>query len=616
VEAGKSRAAELRALSAASRKEERKATRSIPEKILDFTGGKEIAQGLATAIALPGASKQLEETQKMQFDLQGRLLQRIKENKAAGQDTSRLEKALDLLGEDIYATGQGAERQLNPNELTEKQVIGDALQLGTTAASGSLLGGTKAGTIIKNQPVLSGVSQLTSKIPSIGSGVGVIKGGIKGALTGALGGSTQGVAYGAAQGLQEDKDAEGIKADALKGGLIGGALGGGLGLVGGAIGGGLKGRALRKEVLGQQVVSGEKVKPVLTPVQQKAVDMAKQQGFDDVDIEFMQTMKPADKLKSQKMIQLAQKAATDKRAIERPIDVVGDSMIDRVKFIESQNKSAGKAVNEVAKSLRGKPVDASNVSTKAKELIDDLGITVNFDNKGLSPKVTGLDFSKSVFKNTPEIQKKLQKFIMEIPSGKADAYDVHIFKKSIDELVDYGTKGEGLKGNSERILKALRAAADDTLDNTFEAYNKANTDFRITKEVLDEAQDLFGKKGGLSKERGGQLLRSVFSNSAQRPRVLKLIEGLDKTSAQYGKQFDDNLVDQALFTEILEDIYGTQATTSLQGQFARALSGTERVIEGVKNPLQGLGDIVGTIAEKSMGISDENKKKILSALLK
>ncbi|WP_250523715.1 hypothetical protein, partial [Caballeronia sp. NCF2] len=77
-----------------------------------------------------------------------------------------------------------------------------------------------------------------------------------------------------------------------------------------------------------------------------------------------------------------------------------------------------------------------------------------------------LDFSQSVFKNNPSIQKELQKVVKTIPDGN-DAYQLHIFKKTIDEMVDYGVSGEGLKGNAKTILKALRSYADDALDTTF-----------------------------------------------------------------------------------------------------------------------------------------------------
>ncbi len=165
-------------------------------------------------------------------------------------------------------------------------------------------------------------------------------------------------------------------------------------------------------------------------------------------------------------------------------------------------------------------------------------------------------------------------------------------------------------------MKAIRSSADEVLDGNFVDYNKANTDYKITREVLDSADDLFGKKVGIVKERGGQLLRSVFSNNTQRPRVMALIEQLDKTSKAYGGEFTDNLIDQALFTEILEDVYGTQATTSLQGQVGRAVKGTQAVIAGIKDPIKGAGQLLATGAEKVISVSDENKKKILSAFLR
>lgn len=587
----------------------------ITEKILDFTGGKELGQGLGQAAALGGNVKRLDETLAIQNEVQQNILKAIKENRALGKDTSQLEALLQKQTGDTNRTAAGADEIFNPNDLTPKEVIGDALQLGTTLGTIGGLSSAGAKTTIAGKAIpgltktAPGIAQnLAEKV--VGNGVGILSGGARGALAGAGQGAISGTLFGTAQGLQNNLSAEEISQKSLSGGVTG-LIGGGIlgGLIGG-VSGGLQGRALRKEVLNQQVSGGEKTTidfTKLTPKQQKSVEIARQQGIDDVDTQFIQSMKPADKIKADKMISLAEKASVDKRVIERPIDIVGDSMLERVKFIENQNKVAGSEVNAVAKSLRGQVVDANPVAQKAKELIDDLGVQQLPNGK--------LNFSNSVFKNTPELQKKLQKFIQEVPAGQADAYDVHIFKKSIDELVDYGTKGEGLKGNSERILKALRSTADDVLDNTFEAYNAANTDFRVTKQVLDEAKDLFGKKTGFGKERGGQLLRSVFSNNTQRPRVLKLVENLDNVSKAYGKEFTDNLVDQALFTEILEDIYGTQATTSLQGQVGRAVKGTQKVLEGIRDPIKGLGEAAATIAEKTIGVSPENKKKILKALL-
>ena len=561
--------------------------KSVAESIADFTGGKELSQGFGQALAQRGTQKLIDETQKQQFDLQGKLVEQIKTAKEQGRDTTRLENALNLLTEDVQEFGAGAEKLLNPNELTNKEVIGDALQLATTA------GGAK---------VAGAVAGKATTAVTAGQGF------IQGAKAGLAGGAVTGALTGASQGLQENKDTKSILTDTVIGAGVGGVGGAIIGGLIGGVSGAMNGKQLRQEVLKQQIASGQKP-PVDTVAQRARLREAKLQGFEDQDIDFVSSMSSIDKTKAQKMVDIADKASKNKRVLERPIDVVGDSMVDRIKFIENVNKQAGKNLNDVAKSLRGQAVDANNIEQTAQSLIDDLGITRTPTGK--------LNFDNSVFKNTPAIQKKLNKFINEIPTGQADAYDVHIFKKSIDELVEFGTQGEGLKGNAERILKALRASADEALDTTFDSYNQANTDFANTKNILNQAEELFGKKVGIkSKERGGQLLRSVFSNNTQRPRVLKLVEELDLIAKNYGGKFDDNLLDQALFTEILEDVYGTQATTSLQGQVQRAVTGGKKIVEAIKNPVQGARELVAGATEKILGISPENKKKILLELLK
>lgn len=590
--------------------------RTVMEKVADFTGGKELAQGVAQAINLPQASKQLDDMLDKATTQQNELLAKRKELKAQGGDTSTIDKALKLNTENLQKIGAGAEALLNPNDLTNKQIIGDALQLATTIASvGSYGNGFVAGgkeTTIKN--ILTNIGKQKA-VPTVAIPITGAKtfgqGALQGAGTGAIYGGAFGTATGASQALQEDATMGGIAKEAITGGVLGATTGVILGGVTGGVSGAIKGRQLRNKILEGQVSLGEKASVdlnKLNPTQQKAVSMAKTQGFDDNDIKFMLSMKGEDKTIAQKMVNLAEKASVDKRVIERPIDIIGDNMVNRVKFIQAQNSKAGKLVDTTAKALKGQKVDAMPIRDKALSLLEDAGVYANPDG---TP-----NWSKSIFNKTPELKNKIMKTLSDLPAGEIDAYDLHNFKKSIDEVVNYGIKGEGLKGKSANILKAVRNSADEVLDTTFADYNKANTDFKNTREVLDQVTDLFGKKVGISKERGGQLLRSVFSNNTQRPRVMQLVEQLDKVSEQYGKKFDDNLLDQTLFTEILEDVYGTQATTSLQGQVARAVKGTQKVIEGIRNPVKGAGELVATIAEKTSGITPENKKKILSAFLK
>lgn len=554
--------------------------KTVAEKIADFTGGKEIGQGLGQALA--GNNKRVEETQNQQIALQGQLLQRIKEKKAKGEDTSRLEGALEDLGVDIKAFGDGAEETLNPNKLTNKQVIGDALQLATTA------GGAK---------VIGAVAGKATTALSAGQGLA------QGAKAGLLGGMATGALTSTAQGLQENKDVRGIVKDALTGTAIGGAGGAVLGGLIGAIGGGLTGSKLRQQALNRQRELGIKPAQDIEAMKSKA----KIQGFEDADIDFTSSMKPVDKAIGRKQIELAEKALKDKRSLERPIDLVGKNFVTKAKKIEALNKEFGKNVDEVAKTLKGKQVDVSGMRDSVIKKLESVNVSI-------SPKGK-LDFSQSVFKNIPQIQKELQKVISTIPDG-SDAYQVHIFKKTLDEMVDYGVAGEGLKGNAKQILKALRSYADDALDTTFAEYNKVNTDFRATKQVIDNAKDLFGKKNGFSKERGGGLLRAIFSNRESRGRLLAMLDELETIGKQYKVGTKDNLVDQALFTEMIEDVYGTQATTSLQGQVKRAVQGTQKVLKGIRNPIDGAGELLASSVESVLGISDENKRKILLELLR
>lgn len=200
--------------------------KSITESIADVTGGKELSQGFGQALAQRGTQKLIEETQKQQFDLQGKLVEQIKTAKEQGRDTTRLENALNLLTEDVQEFGAGAEKLLNPNELTNKEVVGDALQLATTAG-GAKVAGAVAGK----------ATQAT----------GVVSGALQGAKAGLVGGTTVGALSGTAQGLQENGTTEDILRSTATGAIAGGVGGAVLGGVTGAVSGRLAGKTARQQ---------------------------------------------------------------------------------------------------------------------------------------------------------------------------------------------------------------------------------------------------------------------------------------------------------------------------------------------------------------------------------
>lgn len=578
----------------------------------EATGISGFGKAIGTAIAAPQETKQLEQSQQTLIDSQTRLLERRKQRKAEGADTSRLDAALQDITNTIQQQGAGATSRLT-NDITDEDIIGDALKLAGTVAGFASIPGVSA----------------ASK-----GATGILQGAKLSALEGAASGAISGVLGGAGTSIKDQEDLGAGLGGALSGGVTG-AIGGGIGgaLIGGVTGG-LKGRALRKSVFDAQVSSGEKppidlksgtvttfnqatgeqvVKPI-NNVQKKAIQAAKAQGYDDTDTAFVLSLNQNDKTKAARMIDIAEKAVTDKRsrALNRPEDVLGESFVTKARNIETINSSAGQRVDNTARALKGQPVDGRGVVESTIAALQNEGVIVNADGT--------FDFSKSIFKKTPELSKKLEKALSDVPIGTMDGYELHQFKKSIDQIVEYGkTSGKAFTAKAENILKGARAAADDALDSTFAEYNAANTDYKTTKEVLDALENLFGKKVGFSEERGGQILRGIFSNNKSRAQLLQLLPQLEEVATKYGVNTGDNLIDQAIMVDLIEEVYGTQATTGVQGQVGRgvqnAIGATQKVLAGVRDPIKGAGELAATVAEKVGGLSPEKKRQVLRSLL-
>lgn len=105
----------------------------VASPVAGFTGGKQLAQGLGQTIANAGGAQNANiEALDQSMKLQSTLLKQIKENKASGKDTTRLESALTELSRHISESG-GEMGDLGTGGLSNKEVIGSAIQLGANA---------------------------------------------------------------------------------------------------------------------------------------------------------------------------------------------------------------------------------------------------------------------------------------------------------------------------------------------------------------------------------------------------------------------------------------------------------------------------------------------------
>lgn len=152
------------------------------EKVADFTGGKQLAQGLAHTIAnASGAQDDTIAAIDQGHDIQAQLMDRIKTNKAAGKDTTKLESALQQLGGDLQ-TGADQVTDLGTGGLSDKEVLGSGLQL--------------AANFIPTGQATEGFTKF-AKVIGIGGKAAPIAGKI-------LAGAAQGYTYDVAQHLQDN----------------------------------------------------------------------------------------------------------------------------------------------------------------------------------------------------------------------------------------------------------------------------------------------------------------------------------------------------------------------------------------------------------------------------
>jgi hypothetical protein len=376
-----------------------------------------------------------------QMKIQTTLINRIKEKRAIGEDTSRLEGALEDLGFDISAFGNNAERILNPNQLTGKQVIGDALQLATTA------GGAKVAGAIAGKAT---------------GATGVLKGALQGAKTGAISGTALGGATGVSQGLQEDMNAGDIVKQGLKGAGIGLATGGILGGLVGGVSGGVKSSQLNKK---QEYLKN--ITPntnELTPTEYKK--LVRQGKI----IEKTATT-PDEYILSPREIETAEKY---KGLITKdPVKNVNNFMNkiaeqdDNVRvYLEKNNNKFNE--NDLRNFLKNKLDDIDDLTIPEERLQKAKGNIIEGFLKGIKNKdnislwQARKDFDRQIqkaFSGSPTLQKEMSKTlrnsIQDFISGNTDDVTYKAFMKDMSSLYDLVEVAErkAVKGRGQNAIQ-------------------------------------------------------------------------------------------------------------------------------------------------------------------
>lgn len=571
--------------------------------------------GSAQALGLPGTgAKQFEQAQEeMQAGNQKFIdivARRLKTKREAGEDVSKEIQQLKNAGAFVGLDAADFNPALNK---TTKQILGEALGVATDIASfGTYGSGFKS------------FSMASKALPTVAGQVGTkaattfTQGAIKGAARGAASGAVFGGAQGVSRGMQDNLNTEGIIGQGVVGSAFGGVLGGVLGGITGGISGALKGRQLRKQELNELIASGDLSNKKLaqydvnTLQKDKVATEAIRQGVDERSVAAIKTMSATDKAKAVKMLNIAEKASQNKRVVERPLDVAGESILAPAKKLSETLKSAGRELDGVASSLKGQAVNNS----------DDIVRSINDDMLGIGASVddAGVNFRGSTLEGVGSNEKIINNVYRRI-AGAKDAFDLHKVKRYIDNNVSYGKSSEGLAGEAERILKDWRRLIDSSLDTQFTDYNRVNTVLSETINQLDDLNSIMGRSFNvnqpLAEIKAGQVASRLLGNGANRGDILRVLDNLQATAKKYGYESTDDIVNQVIFADTLEDLFGTQAPRSLQGQTQRAIEQATGVGKEFAqgNYLKGATQAVVQGYKTLTGVTPETKMKALRALL-
>lgn len=354
---------------------------------------------------------------------------------------------------------------------------------------------------------------------------------------------------------------------------------------------------------------------------------AANQGFDEGFLdEISKTASPQDKKAMLEMTRISEKGKKSPlwEIDNRPADVAGDILLDKVNEVKRINKDAGKAIDKEAQKLRGVEVDVSSIGDSFKTALDDMDVVINPD--------MSLNFDKSFLKALPGPRKSIKVIFDEMAqAGNPTALDLHKLKRFIDEQVSYGKSIKGLGGNAERSLKGLRSNIKALLDDKFPGYAKANKAYSETIGALDEVQRLAGKNTDLSSDSAqgalGVLSRRLMSNAQSRSQLNDAIKGIDKSIESHGgfsadgdrlpnpnKKKAPNLKLMMLYADELDKVLGTSAKTSLTGALDTSLDAAKNA---QSQTMTGLTVEAAKAANRKIrNINKEGAYKSIRSLLK
>jgi hypothetical protein len=244
-------------------------------------------------------------------------------------------------------------------------------------------------------------------------------------------------------------------------------------------------------------------------------------------------------------------------------------------------------------------------------------VKVELDSNG----VTKANLQGSDIQGDRQAQRVLNMVLERLSNVKApDAYGIHTAKRFIDTQVDFGKRSlaNPLTAQAERTIKTLRKNLNDTLGDNFPDYKAANAKYSDTITALDDMQKAAGTNINFDSENAnkqlGTAMRKLTSNYGTRSNLIDALDQANNTAKKYGMKIEDDVINQLIFVNELDRMFGAAAQTSLKGQVSEAMQTGVDIARG--NVASRAFELLSQKVENLRGINKENAVKAMEELLK
>lgn len=443
----------------------------------------------------------------------------------------------------------------------------------------------------------------------------LLQAGKTGAKYGAVG---TGMYAGGREVQEEETTVRKVAEETIGGGLIGAGTGGVLSPIGVVAGRGVKGilNHFRKGSKEIEIVAKTNAPKILkTPVAKTAM----RTGVDIRDVDIIQNASKEDKLAFLKMFKLAEKSEKTRRITERPVSISGKTILDRVKYIQDIRRSAGK---EIGKTIKEMPSDVINITNVYDDFVNKIS------GAGIRVKKNGmLDFrgSRLAGKMGAPSRKLLQQVANDVRPNKIGEVlrtpqRINTVRQQLFDDLKIGKRQMVVGDYADNILNSVRDDLKKPLVEISPKYKDLTIKYAESTTAIQDFYNLLGKKwSGKSDEvlalRSGEVGNRILGNASAVP--LEVLNRMEKIAIKNGYKSKNNVIDQLLFSDFLEDLFGTAQTRSLRGQVGRGAKDVAGVISTGADVARGdiiklAGKAIGTIK----GITPEKQKKAVLELLK